>query len=70
MVMTMRYPMLAQAVEITEQTGLNAGGIVVMSFSIILVLGLMTFCISKILREKSPSTHHHAPLDIDTGDED
>ena len=43
---------------------------VIMVFSIALVLGLMIFCIAYILREKSPSEHHHAPLDIDTRDVD
>jgi hypothetical protein len=50
--------------------GLTAGGLVVMSVSILLVLALTIFCLARILRESHPEEHHHAPLDIDTGDED
>lgn len=35
-----------------------------------LVVGLCVFCFYRILREPSPSAHHHAPLDIDTHDRD
>ena len=69
MVMTLSSPILGQAADATQQVTLNTGGIIVMSFSILLVLGLMIFCIVKIFRETTPGTHHHAPLDIDTGDE-
>lgn len=54
----------------TETEGLTIGGIVVMVVSIGLVLGLMLFCIARILGQKSPSEYHHAPLDIDTHDQD
>jgi hypothetical protein len=49
---------------------LNAGGVVVMTLSVLLVMGLLIFCLSKILREPHPETHHHAPLDIDTKSRD
>ena len=47
---------------------LEPAGVAVMVLSILLVTGLMGFCISQILREKAPGEHHHAPLDIDTRD--
>ncbi len=53
-----------------DPVSLTAGGIVVMTLSCGLVLGLMTFCLAKILGDKHPETHHHAPLDIDTHDTD
>ena len=58
--------LLAQAG--TEEMRLTAGGMVIMSASIMLVLGLMLFCIVRILKEKHPEEHHHVPLDIDTHD--
>ncbi len=58
--------MLAQAA--TDDVGLTVGGTVVMTCSIVLVLGLLIFCMTRILREKRPTEHHHAPLDIDTHD--
>ena len=54
----------------SEPAGLTTGGIVVMIFSCGLVLGLLIFCLSKILSEEHPEAHHHAPLDIDTRDTD
>ena len=41
-----------------------------MTFSCVLVLGLLIFCLARILGEEHPETHHHAPLDIDTRDSD
>ena len=38
--------------------------------SIALVLGLMAFCMSRILGEKHPERRHHTPLEIDTHDTD
>lgn len=60
------YALLGQASE-TAVT-LEPAGMVVMVLSILGVTGLMAFCISRILREKAPGTHHHVPLDIDTQD--
>ena len=60
--------MLAQAV--SGDVRLTTGGAVIMVTCIILVLGLMTFCMTRILREKNPEEHHHSPLDIDTHDLD
>ena len=50
--------------------GLTAAGAVIMTLSILLVLGLAAFCMARILGEKHPEDHHHAPLDIDTHDTD
>lgn len=47
---------------------LTATGAVIMTISVLLVLGLTVFCFWRILREPSPSEHHHAPLDVDTKD--
>lgn len=47
---------------------LTATGAVIMAISVVLVLGLTAFCFWRILREPSPSEHHHAPLDVDTKD--
>jgi len=54
---------LAQAIK------LEPSGAVVMIVSISVVVGLTTFCLYRILREKRPAEHHHAPLDIDTQDQ-
>ena len=48
---------------------LNAGGWLMMSVSILLVCGLSSFCLYRILREPTPSKEHHAPLEINTRDE-
>jgi hypothetical protein len=48
--------------------GLTVGGAIIMVLSILLVLGLTVFCLARILGEKRPAEHHHAPLDIDTHD--
>ena len=47
---------------------LEPAGLVMMVLSITLIIGLTVFCIAKILGEKRPGEHHHAPLDIDTHD--
>ncbi|UCE61069.1 MAG: hypothetical protein JSU63_04830 [Phycisphaerales bacterium] len=52
----------------TEEVTLTSAGTVIMTLSVLVVLGLMTFCMSRILREDQPADHHHAPLDIDTQD--
>ena len=63
----------AHAASAQQQTAqpihLRPDGAAVMIGSIALVLALVTFCLYKIMSEKSPSSHHHAPLDIDTLDE-
>jgi len=58
--------LLAQAA--SDHVGLTIGGAIVMTGSVVLVLGLMIFCMTRILREKRPTEHHHTPLDIDTHD--
>jgi len=47
---------------------LTAGGWIMMSASILMVCGLSTFCLYRILRDPTPSQDHHAPLEIDTKD--
>ena len=51
-----------------EEGGLTVAGAVIMMGSVLLVLGLTTFCMARVLREPRPEEHHHAPLDIDTRD--
>jgi len=53
-----------------EATTLTPAGVAIMTISVGLVLGLCVFCFWRILRESNPSEHHHAPLDIDSGDFD
>lgn len=52
----------------TEEVTLTTAGTVIMTLSVFLVLGLMIFCMSRILREERPAKHHHLPLDMDTED--
>lgn len=65
--MTTILSLLAQT---DEPVGLTVGGIVVMTCSILIVLGLLTFCTVRMLKEPHPEEHHHTPLDIDTKDLD
>ncbi len=51
-----------------DEITLQADGMVMMILSISIVAALAIFCTVRILREKSPSEHHHVPLDIDTHD--
>ena len=60
---------LALAAEAPTET-LNAGGWIMMGGSILLVCGLSAFCLYRIVREPTPGTHHHAPLEIETDDLD
>ena len=53
----------------SSDVGLTAAGATIMTVSILLVLGLLTFCMRRILTEQHPEKHH-APLDIDTHDLD
>ena len=46
---------LAQAP--TDDVGLSVGGVIVMTTSILVVLGLLTFCLARILVSK-PSAEH------------
>jgi len=55
---------------LAQSPGLNAGGWTVMIACIGFVCGLCVYCFWRILREPAPSEHHHAPLDIDTHDQD
>jgi heme/copper-type cytochrome/quinol oxidase subunit 2 len=57
---------LAQAVEAQET--LTIGGAAIMLVSVALVLGLNVFCFWRIFRERQPTEHHHAPLEINTRD--
>jgi hypothetical protein len=54
----------------SDEVTLTVGGAAIMTLSVALVVGLNVFCMSRILREQKPSEHHHAPLDIDTHDQD
>lgn len=58
---------LAQAGE--QDVTLTAGGAIIMTISVGLVLGLAVFCFWRLLREPTPSERHHVPLDIDTHDQ-
>ena len=49
---------------------LTAGGALIMGVCIVGVLGLLAFCMTRILRESHPEEHHHAPLEVDTHDTD
>ena len=57
--------MLATTAE--ESVQLTIGGAIIMTVSVLLVLGLMVFCMAHIPREKQPKKHH-APLEINTRD--
>jgi len=59
-------PLLAQAAAGAET--LTLGGALIMTASVVLVLGLNIFCFWRILREQQPAEHHHVPLEIDTHD--
>ena len=52
----------------SDEVQLTGAGAIMMTLSIVLVMGLMVFCLSRILREPHQEEHHHAPLDIDTQD--
>jgi len=60
--------LLAQVAE--HDAGLTLGGAVMLTLSILLVCGLVVFCVVRILREDAPAQHLHVPLDIDTHDTD
>ena len=64
--MSLLATILAQSTE--EPVTLTPAGATIMTISVLLVLGLCAFCFWRILREPTPSEHHHAPLDIDTHD--
>ncbi|MEQ8762677.1 MAG: hypothetical protein RL885_02035 [Planctomycetota bacterium] len=49
---------------------MNASGIAMMAISFTLVIGLVIFCITKVMSESKPTEHVHGPLDIDTKDTD
>ena len=53
-----------------ENVGLNLGGTLMLATSVLLVCGLLIFCVVRIMREEAPGEHLHAPLDIDTHDTD
>jgi heme/copper-type cytochrome/quinol oxidase subunit 2 len=57
---------LAQAAD--ESVRLTVGGAVIMTGGIVLVMGLLIFCLTRILREPHPAEHHHAPLETETDD--
>jgi len=61
---------ITQTALLAQAQGLTSSGLVVMIGCIGLVLSLAAFCFYRLFRESNPSEHHHAPLDIDTHDQD
>jgi hypothetical protein len=55
---------------LAEVEELGTAGVMLMTVCVGLVLFLCAFCFWRILREPTPSEHHHAPLDINTRDAD
>ena len=55
--------LLAQAAE--NHVTLTTTGATIMILSVGLVLALNVFCMARILGERRPKEHHHAPLEID-----
>jgi ABC-type nickel/cobalt efflux system permease component RcnA len=53
-----------------EQMTLTPAGAAIMTVSIGLVLVMTIFCYYRVLREPTPSDHHHAPLEIEEVDHD
>ena len=53
---------------VSEIQGLSPAGWVLMVGCVGIVCTLLGYCYWRVLREPRPSEHHHAPLDIDTGD--
>ena len=49
---------------------MTIGGWIFMIGSICAVVSLLTFCFYRVLRKPSAANHMHAPLDIDTHDQD
>lgn len=45
-------------------------GWIIMLVSVGTVTGLLTFCFYRVLRKPASADHMHAPLDIDTHDQD
>jgi hypothetical protein len=64
----MRTLAVLAALPLAQQVELTVQGALIMAGCVVLVLGLNIFCMSRILRERHPEEHHHAPLDIDTKD--
>ncbi len=54
---------------LAQNQGLTAAGWTMMIGCIGFVCGLCAFCFYRLLHEPRPSEHHHAPLDIDTRDQ-
>ena len=49
---------------------MSASGWVFMISSIGFVVGLVTFCLYRVLVQPAAANHMHAPIDIDTQDKD
>ena len=64
----MMYGLLSILAIAGGEVRLTGAGALIMTLNIVLVLGLLVFCMSRILRETRPEEHHHAPLEIDTKD--
>ena len=59
---------LAQAE--AEPVGLTIGGGIIMTLSVLLVMGLLIFCMIRVLRESHSEDPYHSPLDADPRDSD
>ncbi len=55
---------------LAQNQELTTGGWVMMIGCIGLVCSLCAFCLYRLMRDPTPSKHHHGPLDIDTRDHD
>ena len=65
--MTLANGLLGQVAP--DAVRLNASGMTIMALSIVGVLGLLGFCLYRMLRGSHPE-RLHAPLEIDTHDTD
>jgi len=66
----LNYASALLQIEAPESQGLTTTGAAIMIGSITMVVAFLTFCMYRILSEANPKTHHHAPLEIDTQDND
>lgn len=66
----MAYAIALSQIDAAEPQGLTTAGAAIMIGSITMVVAFLTFCMYRILSESNPKTHHHAPLEIDTKDND
>ena len=53
-----------------EPVGLTIGGGIIMTLSTLLVIGLLIFCMTRVLRGNHSEDPYHSPLDADPLDSD